>query len=121
MTENDTAAQRRQQGEREARTSEIRRLLDQGGPDEVAKQFGKSSLSSDEYKAAQRQRQAAQARRRDAAESRARDARQQSVQKTEGAARPRTRQEMVDAQRKFERSGARAAERGRDRVQSQAM
>lgn len=122
MTENDTAAQRRQREEREQRTAEIRRLLDQpGGQDEVAKQFGKAELSSAEYRTAQRQRQAAQARRREAAENRAREARRGAEDVSSGADRPRTRQEMVDAQRKFERSGAKSAERSRDRAQSQSM
>ncbi|GAC80848.1 hypothetical protein SAMN04488550_0590 [Gordonia malaquae] len=116
MTETDTAAQRRQQEEREQRTADIRRLLDQGGSEEVAKKYGKSELASSEYKAAQRQRQAAQARRREAAEARARDGRERDQ-----GQKPRTRQEMVDAQRSFERSGAKAQGRGRERVQSQGQ
>ncbi len=118
MSENESAAQRRQQEEREARTAEMRRLLDQPhGSEEVAKKFGKSALASDEYKAAQRQRQAAQARRRDAAESRARDARQS----TDVAGQPRTRQEMVAAQKQFAQSGTKTSERSRDRLRSQAQ
>lgn len=116
MTENDAAA-RRQQEEREARTAEIRRLLDApGGTEEVAKRFGKSALGSDEYRAAQRQRQAAQARRREAAESRAREAK-----RPPGADQPRTRQEMVDAQKRFAQSGAKPDSRSRDRTQSQTQ
>ncbi|WP_411815827.1 hypothetical protein [Gordonia sp. SND2] len=53
MTENDTTAMRRRQQEsREARTAEIRRLLDQGGPEEVARRYGKSALGGEEFKAA---------------------------------------------------------------------
>lgn len=123
MTGED-AAERRQQEEREARTAEIRRMLEQpGGQDEVTKAFGKNVLASSEFKAAQRQRKAATAQRREAAEARARDAGQGSArQKAPQPGRTPTRQEMRAAQKSFQQTQA-AADLGRQRkhVQSQSM
>lgn len=116
-----------------ARVSEIRRLLDQpgGGPEAVAKEFGKVELSSGEYKAAQQQRKAAVARRQQAAEARERTARQSRDQRTQnqqraensqGAAstaelRGRLRQGQKDL-RAADRDSARAKDHGRDRVRT---
>ena len=120
VTMSEDAAERRQQEEREARTAEIRRMLEQpGGQDEVAKQFGKNVLASPEFRAAQRQRNAAQAQRREAAEARARDA----GQKVPQPGRTPTRQEMVAAQKSFQQTGQTAADLGRQRkqIQTQSM
>lgn len=123
MTGED-AAERRQQEEREARTAEIRRMLEQpGGQEEVAKKFGKNVLATDEFKAAQRQRKVAQAERRAAAEARAQKAQQGAArQKAQQPGRTPTRQDMVAAQKSFQQSG-RAADLGRQRkhVQTQSM
>lgn len=116
-TDKDVAA-RRLQEERERRVAEIRQALDKGGSDEVSKRLGKSALGSDEFKVAQRQRQAAQARRREAAEERARQSKQQTQRSGQGPMR--TRQEMVDAQKKFVQS-SRSPERARERVQQQSQ
>lgn len=129
MAEDQSALEVRQREERIRKIAQIKQMLDQpgGGSDEVAKKLGKSALGSDEYKIAQRQRQAAQVRRREAAEARARDARQrQSAAQTAAAVPQRTRQEMVNAQKGFaQRPAEKAAEQAkiqaRARSQAQSM
>ncbi|OBA67771.1 hypothetical protein [Gordonia sp. 852002-10350_SCH5691597] len=116
-----------------ARVNEIKRLLDQpgGGPEAVAKQFGKVELGSDEYKTAQQQRRAAVARRQQAAEARERNARQnrslhaRDRRRAEGGQdkvstaelRDRLKQGQKDL-RAADQESARAKDLGRDRVRA---
>lgn len=122
MSEIETAAERRQREEREARTAEIRQMLEQpDGQEEAAKRFGKNILASTEYKAAQRQRKAAQAQRREAAETRAQETQHGAVrQKAQQPGRTPTRQEMLAAQKSFQQTG-RAEELRQPRKQAQSQ
>lgn len=116
-----------------ARVSEIKRLLDQpgGGPEAVAKQFGKVELSSGEYKAAQHQRRAAVARRQQSAEARERTASQSQSLRARDQQRAAGGQEKVSTaelrdrlkqgQKDIRAAGqesARAKDLGRDRVRA---
>ncbi|MBS4103092.1 hypothetical protein [Tsukamurella paurometabola] len=129
MTES-TESTKRQEAVDAERVAEIRRLLEQpGGQDEVSKRFGKSALSSDEYKVAQRQRQEAQARRREAAEARQREASRDRANTARRAQRSVGGAQSVAEVRELARQGQKdlrsaqrraAAEQSKDRVQSQS-
>lgn len=117
------------------KVSAMKSLLDQGGQDELVKQFGTSALASDEYRAAQRQRQRAQAQRREAAEARAREGitqreqRRKMAQQQQAKAaavtdtaelRQRLREGNKDLRKLEQGNKARtqSREQGRDRVQA---
>lgn len=96
-----TEAERRAEEVDRDKAAEIRRMLEQpGGEDEVARRFGKAELSSDEFRAAQRQLREARTRRRESAEARHREVAGQRAQ-----ARAREKSAQSDGQTRSGRPG----------------
>lgn len=129
-----TEAERRLEQVDSEKVAAIKQMLDQpGGQDEVAKRFGKSELTSEEFATARRQQAEARARRREAAEKREQDARQERSQVVRTAekgaqratdpaqVRDRLKEGQKNLRKAEQQSRARSQARADDKVQSQSQ
>ena len=81
------------------RVEQIRRLLDAEGEAAVQHRFGEEELNSEEFRAAQRQRQQARARHQAAAEKRVREAEASEADRAAAVDREQARKEQATEQR----------------------